>query len=467
MSLSSTVVFAFAKQMQAHFVDNHPQGRKKMLHRKKFSQQTIEIQMFFGIACTTLLVGCSDGTATSNDTPMYIRDIQPIVQDRCKNCHTDRGIAPFALETYEQVHAVKDAVKAAVRARTMPPWSAAPDCTDYRGDPSLTDAQIDLIERWADAGGPLGNANDTPTPVTHESLNLSRVDLALPIPSIYTTKEFPDDYRCFFLDWPESETTYVTGFGVEPGNASIVHHAIAYVVPPANIGTFQALEDADPEPGWTCFGGPGGEASGPGQASWLGGWAPGGVGEDFPEGTGIAVPVGAKIIVQIHYNGMKAEQDQTKVLVRTEKSVQKQAAILPFANIQWVLGGAMNIPAHTNDVVHSFTQDPSKLVKLITAGALSGDKPLTIYSVGLHMHTLGTSIGTRLERADGSSECLIDVPRWDFHWQRNYSFKNARNLVPGDKLSLECHWDNPGSAEVNWGENTSDEMCLAPYYLTE
>lgn len=438
-----------------------------MHHRMNLSRQIIEFHALFGVSAMLFLGGCSDGTSASNDSPTYIRDIQPLVQDRCLNCHTDGGIAPFALKTYEQLHAVKDAVKSAVMARTMPPWSAAPDCTDYRGDPSLSDEQIDLISRWVDAGAPLGNMNDTPTAVTHESLNLSRVDLTLPIPATYTTKVFPDDYRCFFLDWPETETTYVTGFGVEPGNTSIVHHAIAYVVRPENIATFQTLEDADPEPGWPCFGGPGGEDSGPGQASWLGGWAPGGIGEDFPEGTGIAVPVGAKLVVQIHYNGMKAEQDQTKVLVRTEKSVQKQAAILPFANFQWVLNGAMNIPAHTNDVVHTFTQDPSKLVKLVTGGALSGDKPLTIYSVGLHMHTLGTRIGTRLERADGTSECLIDVPRWDFHWQRNYSFTNARNLVPGDQLSLECHWNNPGDADVTWGESTNDEMCLAPYYLTE
>lgn len=438
-----------------------------MQYQSTFLRKTIGFRAVFCIGTLAALEGCSDGTSNPDVNPTYVRDIQPLVEDRCLNCHTDGGIAPFALETYEQVQAAKDAIKAAVVARTMPPWLPGQDCTDYRGDPSLTDEQIDLVRRWVDADAPRGNPNDAPVAVTHESLQLSRVDLTLPIPATYTTKVFPDDYRCFFLDWPGTETTYVTGFGVEPGNTSIVHHAVAFIVPSQNIAPFQMLDDADPEPGWSCFGGPGGTESGPAQASWLGGWAPGNVGEDFPEGTGIEVPVGAKLVVQIHYNGLKAAQDQTKILLRTDKTVQKLAAIMPFTDIQWVLGGTMKIPAHSNDVVHSYTKDPSTIVNFLTGGIFTGDKPLTLHSVGLHMHTLGTRIGTRIERADGTNECLTDIPRWNFHWQRNYTFTAARKMVPGDKLSLECHWDNPGDTDVNWGEHTNDEMCLSPYYVTE
>jgi hypothetical protein len=416
-----------------------------------------------------LLAGCSDGATITGDAPTYIRDIEPLVQAKCVNCHTDGGIAPFALETYEQVHSAKGAVVAAVVARTMPPWSAAKGCTDYRGDISLTDDQIDMLSRWVDAGAPLGDPNDAPIPVTNERISLSRVDLTMSLPTPYTPKVFPDDYRCFFLDWPAKETTYVTGLGVEPGNESIVHHAIAYVVRPANIPVFQTLDDADSEPGWPCFGGPGGEGTGAPAASWLGGRAPGGNGEDFPEGTGIEVPAGAKVIVQIHYNSLSASPapDQTKVLVRTDAAVQKKAAIAPFANIQWVLGGQMTIPAHSKDVVHSYSTDLTSLVNLMTGGAISGGKPLTLYSAGLHMHTRGTSISTRVDRADGTSECHTDVPRWNFHWQRNYTFQTPKQVVPGDKLHLECRWDNPSDINMNWGENTDDEMCLAPYYVTE
>ena len=388
---------------------------------------------------------------------------------KCANCHTDGGIAPFSLETYEQMHAVRGAVKAAVVARTMPPWLAAKDCTDYRGDLSLTDDQIDSLSRWVDAGAPLGDPNEPPVPVTSDPITLSRVDLELSIPTPYTPIASHDDYRCFFLDWPVTETAYVTGFVVTPGNEFIVHHVIAYVVRPQNVPVFQALDDADAGPGWACFGGPGGEGAGPPQASWLGGWVPGNTGEDFPEGTGIEIPTGAKLVVQIHYNshGSPPAPDQTKILLRTDAAVQKKAAIMPFTDIQWVLNGTMTIPAHSKDVAHSFDADPTTIANLMTGGTLADGKPLTLYSAGLHMHTLGKRVATRLDRADGTSECHVDVPRWDFDWQRSYTFATPKQVAPGDKLHLECQWDNAGNTDVNWGEGTGDEMCLSPYYVTE
>jgi hypothetical protein len=127
----------------------------------------------------------------------------------------------------------------------------------------------------------------------------------------------------------------------------------------------------------------------------------------------------------------------------------------------------MIIPAHSKDVVHSATIDPSTFVGFATGGALAGGKPLTVYSAGLHLHTLGERAVTRIERAGGGSECLLDVPRWDFHWQGNYTFSKPKQMMPGDRLYLECQWDNPRDVDVSWGDGTSDEMCLGLYYLTE
>src|SRR5262245_34538503 len=85
------------------------------------------------------LAGCSgsDAPGTSNGEPTYVRDIQPLVAAKCVGCHTDGGIGPFPLETYEQVSAVAGPVAAAVAARTMPPWLAGDGCADYVADRSL------------------------------------------------------------------------------------------------------------------------------------------------------------------------------------------------------------------------------------------------------------------------------------------------------------------------------------------
>jgi mono/diheme cytochrome c family protein len=424
------------------------------------------------LALTTILAlssGCAAGDEPgAGDGPTWARDVQPLVAAKCATCHTEGGIAPFPLQTYEQVKAMKGAVASAVTARTMPPWMASPDCTDYRGDFSLTDAQIDTIAAWVSAGAPEGDPGESPVVVEDDRASLSRVDMELPVPVAYTPKSSPDDYRCFLVDWPASETTYVTGFGAVPGNAAIVHHVIAFIAKPDNLATYEALDAADAEPGWACFGGPGGEAMGPSKVAWLGGWAPGGTGQDVPAGTGIEVPVGSKLIVQVHYNTatVAPAPDQTKIVVRTDASVEKKAAVMPFANVEWLLGG-MPIPAHAKDVVHTYSADPSPLAKIISGGAISGDKPLTIHAAGPHMHGLGTRILAQIDRADGTSECMMDIPRWNFHWQLSYNFQAPKQLGPGDKVHLECHWDNPGNDDVNWGEGTSDEMCLGVLYVTE
>lgn len=431
-------------------------------------QPLLPVSLACALASVASLSGCNGGEGPVEDeTPTYVRDVQPLLAVKCGGCHTEDGIAPFPLVTYDQVTSVKGAVRAAVADRTMPPWLAGDGCTDYTGDRSLTDEQVDTVLRWIDGGVPAGDAGETPVEVEDTRRSLSRVDLELTLPVPYTPKTFPDDYRCFFLDWPEVETRYVTGFGIDPGNDAIVHHVIAYVVRPDNIATFQALDDADPEPGWPCFGGPGGD--GPSQAAWIGGWAPGVNGEDNPPGTGIEVPAGSKVIVQMHYNSSSSapEPDQTAVLLRIDDTVEKKGAILTLADPKWVMTDSMTIPAHMSDVVHSVALDPTVFVSFITGGVLGGGKPLTVYNAGMHMHTRGERGAARIERAGGETECLMDIPRWNFHWQGSYTFAEPKQVDPGEKIYLECQWDNPGDADLAWGEGTGDEMCLGLFYVTE
>jgi hypothetical protein len=90
----------------------------------------------------------------------------------------------------------------------------------------------------------------------------------------------------------------------------------------------------------------------------------------------------------------------------------------------------------------------------------------------------GTHGRVELQHPDGSSDCLLDVPRWDFHWQGGYGFTHPKRMNPGDQLYLECHWDNTAAnqpvvngvqvapTELNWGEGTGDEMCLTAVYVT-
>jgi len=97
-----------------------------------------------------------------------------------------------------------------------------------------------------------------------------------------------------------------------------------------------------------------------------------------------------------------------------------------------------------------------------------------------HMHYVGTRMQVELEHADGTSECLVDAGRYDFQWQRMYSYDGAIADMPqphkGDTLVLTCHYDNTmnnpnvvraleerglaAPVDVFSGEETLDEMCI-------
>jgi hypothetical protein len=74
-----------------------------------------------------------------------------------------------------------------------------------------------------------------------------------------------------------------------------------------------------------------------------------------------------------------------------------------------------------------------------------------------------------IERKTGATECMLHIPRWDFHWQGAYGFAQPKVVKPGDRVAVECHWDNslPNAKDLEWGEGTGDEMCLGSFLMTQ
>lgn len=416
---------------------------------------------------TTATAGESSGGALGPDdgTFTFYRDLLPVVQTRCIGCHSDGNIAPFSLQRYEDAWPWREAIGAAVAAGTMPPWLPGPDCNSYAHDPTLSDDERAIVQGWVDEDGPRGNPDDAPAPIDPGADALPRVDLTLSSPEPYTPTG-TDDYRCFLLDWPMDAPAFVTGFHTRPGNPSIVHHVIAYRITPDRVAQYEALDAADPAAGYTCFGGPGGDVTDPGAGLWLGAWAPGGHASAYPEGTGLSMLPGSKVVLQIHYNQSAGSgSDTTAVELMVDDSVEREAFMLLWADIDW-LSGNMPIPAGDADVEHHFAYDPTRVMDFLT-DVIEPDQPFLLYSAAHHMHLLGSTARHEIQRGDGSTTCLLDIPRWDFSWQSFYGFGEPVRFDPGDVLSLSCHWDNAaGDAEVNWGEGTSDEMCLGIYYAT-
>jgi len=435
-----------------------------------------------GDAPTTSPDSTSEAASSTGAEPVgvtYYRDVKPLLDARCVQCHSPGNIAPFSLTTHEEAAPFAATLVDAADAGTMPPFPPDAACRDYSHNVTLTDAQRELLRAWSDAGAPAGDpASEPPAPPQPGADIIYDLELQLPAP--YVPAILPDDYRCFLIDWPKDQETFVTALDVIPGERQIVHHVITYAIEPQDVPTYRALEDADPDPGYLCYGGPGASEESQYRVPWLSAWAPGSAGGAFPAGTGLRVQPGSVIAVQVHYHGFPgAKPDQSRIRIRTAPQVDRPAVIMPFTNLDWVLGTEeMHIPAGDPDVMLSHALDMTQyLTFLFPKGPFKGVQPFVVHAAGTHQHTLGTRNKLSIIRPDGE-DCLLEIPRWDFNWQGTYEFGATTTVRPGDRVRIECHWDNSAEnqpivdgvrqtpKDLGWGENTSDEMCLGMLYIT-
>lgn len=422
------------------------------------------LDMSIGKLAALLAVFSSACSESKQTTVTYHQDIKPIFDAKCVTCHTAGGIAPFPLDNYASAAERAAPIARAVVARRMPPWPPNPECREYEGDRSLDTAQIEAIQRWVALDAPEGDPSRPGAPIPVSRPTLSRVDLRLELPEPYTPMPpagARDDYRCFVIPWPAEYTQrmFVTGFRGVPGDVEIVHHMLAFLAGPDQVAQFQALDAAEAGSGYTCFGGPRAEDQG-----IIAGWAPGTLGADLPAGIGLPIEPGSALILQVHYNG-RGGPDRSALELKLDTAVDRPGHVYALVDPQWTERN-MPIPAGARDVVHSYTADPTL-----------GLGEIELFSALLHMHLLGTSGTLSVQRADGSQTCLLQINRWDFNWQDSFFFTKPEIVRRGDRLSIECHWDNSAEnqpivngmrrppADVNWGDGTDDEMCVG-FFLT-
>jgi hypothetical protein len=400
--------------------------------------------------------------------PTWYRDIEPLVAVKCQGCHTDTGIAPFPLVEYKHFVPQRDAIYQAVADKLMPPWQPSDCCNHYRWDRSLSDDERTTLLRWFDEGMALGDEADRTT-VTPAPTGLPRVDLHAIMGEPFTPerKVGTDEIRCFLLDHELTDhDRYITGVDFKPGQRGEVHHVILYAIEPDAVAELEARSGADGRPGWDCWG-QGNELGA--SSRYIGGWQPGVPPRLLPDGIGRLLPAGTRIMLNVHYDsGNGSAPDQSTVDLMLEDHVERVERAAPVGNPLWFVGDGMEIPANAPDTKVWAAYDPTVLTK---------KKPIAIHNVMLHMHELGSIGRVAILRGDGSTECLLDIPEWDFHWMADYYFQTPVELAPGDKLYVECHWDNTRANQkiidgeqvtpttLHWG--TDQEMCGAVVTFSE
>lgn len=378
--------------------------------------------------------------------PTFDKDIAPLVFTKCAVCHRPGEVAPFSLLSYHDVAKRGKQIARVTGERIMPPWKAEEGFGEFSNDRHLETNQIVLIRKWVDAGAPEGSAADfPPVPKFTEGWTLGEPDVVLEPDEDYTlAAEGPDIYRCFVVPTKLTEDHYISAIEVRPGNRKVVHHVIVHF---DTTGKARELDAADPGPGYTAFGGIGFRSGGS-----LGGWAPGNYPNRLPDGIGKLLPKNADLVLQVHYHRSgKVEKDRTKVaLYFARGAVDKKLRTLPLMKIP------LHIPAgDSNYVVHA---------------SIPVRFNVTVYRVMPHMHLLGQEMKVTATLPDGTLVPLVHVQNWDFNWQTSYDFKTPIHLPRGSRVDMEARFDNSSRNPINpnnpprlvtWGEQTTDEMCIA------
>jgi hypothetical protein len=378
------------------------------------------------------------------------------------------------------------AMAMAVAEGRMPPWGAesTDECTPkygWKDDLRLSAEEKAAMADWAKAGAPEGEAEsalELPSPL---SLALDGANQALTPVTGFAASGTSDQFMCFTLDPGLATTRWLTGVQVEPGNDAVVHHALIFSDPKA-----ESVALAGDDGMYDCFGG-----AGVGEASLVGAWAPGAVAQEVPEGAGMEISPGSRIVMQIHYHpaGESAELDQTTVQLRWTDTEPTQRALLALiGNFGDESEGLMPGPNDDNGVEFRIPAGATGHTEEMEYTIGSADADYVVYLAGTHMHYVGTDMAIWVDRrkpdeGEDETECMVQTPRWDFNWQRGYAYDAPVSELPhlnrGDTLRMRCTYDNSVGnlalksalddaglaepADVYLGEETLDEMCLGVF----
>lgn len=349
---------------------------------------------------------------SDGDAPTYFGEVRPLLAERCGGCHLPGGIGPFSFDEYESTKGLASLIANAVESRRMPPWGAhdTDECQHsraFKDDLRLTEEEIGLLSRWAEAGAPEGERPAEVPAFAGKLSSLPRVDTELVPEASFSTAGLQDQFRCFVLDPAFNRRTFLQGVRFVPGNEKVVHHAIVYADPGSASSD---LADANGQ--YDCFGGPGFS-----DTFLVAAWAPGGIPFVYPDRAAMPLEPGTKLVLQIHYHpiGTEPEEDLTKVeLMHTNDAPEYLAAASFIGNFDATLNDAEGLLPGEND-------PPGGAAFFIPAGMKSHEERMRlqipfrpfgdrfngafIHAVASHMHYVGTDMKIELVRKSQEPSC--------------------------------------------------------------
>ena len=357
--------------------------------------------------------------------PTFHKDVVPILQRHCQECHRPGEVAPMSLMSYQQVRPWAKAIKTAVLSKKMPPWFADPHFGKFGNDVSLMPAEIALLTSWVDTGAHEGSATEAPAVRTFpDGWRIGKPDVVFELPQpVKVPASGTIDYMFFAVATGFTEDRWIEAIEVRPTNRVVVHHAIVSIL--------------GQDGGWAGM-------------QYLGGYAPGAVPQQWKPGQARLIPAGTNLLFQMHYtaNG-KPATDRTRIGLIFAKHAPEQQIVATQALNHW-----FQIPPGAPD----YRVDAVKFM------------PQDAYLVGMraHMHLRGKSFEFRAVYPSGKTEVLLRIPKYDFNWQPYYYLETPLKLPRGTRIECTAYFDNSANnvfnpdadVPVRWGEQSWEEMMI-------
>jgi hypothetical protein len=381
---------------------------------------------------------------TSSETVTFAKDVAPLLQRSCQQCHQPGAIGPMSLTTFEQVRPWARAIKQKLLTGEMPPYRYDRDVgiQKLKYDLRLSEAEIRTVVRWVDEGAPQGNPADLPPPLTFpDPTKWAFADQFGPPDLIVRTKPFSLPSRGQDVWWRPVVPTGLTkdrcikAISVKPslkGRAAAHHANSELLVPDEKSGQYVETER-------------------------LTEYALGKVGEIIPVDSCRTLPANAMVKWDVHYypTGEEIKDDviELGLWLYPENHQAKHKQDLKLYSLL-MKGGELEIPPHGT---------------VMTQGFHSFKTPVRIDSFQPHGHYRLVAKTLEIFYPDtGKLEMISSISNWTNSWHTSHIYEDdVAPLVPrGAVLVITGYYDNTRSNKQNpdpdqWvglGSRTADEM---------
>ena len=279
-----------------------------------------------------------------------------------------------------------------------------------------------------------------------------------------------DDYHCTVLNPHVKQNSFIVASQFFPGkgqSTAEVHHAILFLVPPSLVGAAETANDGGA--GWTCFGEPPVLGQGLGQflnMPWLSAWAPGHGKDVLPLTTGTPLAKGSLIIMQVHYNLLQgdkpaspsAQLETVPASANLRPTTIQPVVAMPNIPCPTAVTGPLcdraaeiaNLDQRFGGYMGVFDQGMEQICGEDPANPPVGDSTSCTWQIDqagyivrdmAHMHLTGVSESMTLNPGTSQAQTIMNVPNYNFDYQRGYDQKNWVKVTPGESIQVSCTYD--------------------------